>query len=137
MNENEQAQPQEEVAEPVLTGPHNADQEKIDEQVQADAAEVEEISKAADVAGDLVSWTKTPAGKDTVERLQNESRKAMNELFAVLHENPEIGRLVSVVARFEASVQMLRRFVEAEEDLDALLDELARKRPSSSASLAK
>lgn len=123
--------------EPELTGPHNAEQETIQEQEQVDAEEVKEINEAIDVTNDLLSWTKTPAGKDTIERLQNESRKAMNELFAVLHESPEIGRLISVVARFEASVQMLRRFVGAEEDLDTLLDELARKRPSASANLAK
>lgn len=123
--------------EPELTGPHNAEQEMMQEQEQVDAEEVKEINEAIDVTNDLLSWTKTPAGKDTIERLQNESRKAMNELFAVLHESPEIGRLISVVARFEASVQMLRRFVGAEEDLDTLLDELARKRPSASANLAK
>lgn len=123
--------------EPELTGPHNAEQETIQEQEQVDAEEVKEINEAIDVTNDLLSWTKTPAGKDTIERLQHESRKAMNELFAVLHESPEIGRLISVVARFEASVQMLRRFVGAEEDLDTLLDELARKRPSASANLAK
>jgi hypothetical protein len=53
----------------------------------------------------------------------------MNELFAVLHESPELGRLVSIVARFEASVQMLRRFIGADEDLDGLLKELLRRRP--------
>lgn len=119
-----------------LTGPHNAEQEVQTEQQQETEVQAEEISKAADVASDLVSWTKTPAGKDTIERLQTEVRKAMNELFAVLHEDPELGRLISVAARFEANVQMLRRFVGAEEDLDALLDELSRKRPSASGSLA-
>ena len=122
------SEPQE--IQPELTGPHNAEQEVQEEQQQVEDTEVEELNKAIDVTSDLLSWTKTPAGKDTVERLQTESRKAMNELFAVLHESPEIGRLVSVVARFEASVQMLRRFVGADEDLDTLLDELARKRPS-------
>ncbi len=136
MNENEQEQPQQE-AEPVLTGPHNAEQEANQEKEEADAAEVEEINHAIDVANDLVSWSKTPAGKDTIDRLQNESRKAMNELFAVLHENPELGKLISVVARFEASVQMLRRFIGADEDLDVLLNELARKRPSASAEASK
>jgi hypothetical protein len=61
----------------------------------------------------------------------------MNELFAVLHDSPELGKLISVVARFEASVQMLRRFIGADEDLDTLLDELARKRPSAAAKVAK
>ena len=100
-------------------------------------AEVKEINQAIDVASDLVSWSKTPAGKDTIERLQNESRKAMNELFAVLHDSPELGKLISVVARFEASVQMLRRFIGANEDLDTLLDELARKRPSAASEATK
>jgi|SRR3989338_3852013 len=131
------SEPQETQPEPDLTGPHNAQQEVEQENQQADDAEVEELNKAIDVSADLVSWSKTPAGKDTIERLQNESRKAMNELFAVLHENPEIGRLVSIVARFEASVQMLRRFVGADEDMDTLLNELARKRPSAAADLAK
>ena len=89
--------------EEVLTGPHNAETEVAQEQQAAEEAEVEEISQAIDVASDLVSWTKTPAGKDTMERLQNEARKAMNELFAVLHENPELGRIIAVVARFEAA----------------------------------
>ena len=130
------SEPQEE-KQPDLTGPHNAQQEVDDTQQKADEADVEELNKAIDVTNDLVSWSKTPAGKDTIDRLQNESRKAMNELFAVLHESPELGKLVSVIARFEASVQMLRRFIGADEDLDILLNELAKKRPSASADLAK
>lgn len=132
MNEN-QTQTTEPAKETELTGPHNAAKEAEQEQVQADEAEVKELNKAIDVAGDLVSWSRTPAGKDTIERLQNESRKAMNELFTMLHQNPEMGRLISAIARFEASVQMLRRFIGADEDLDVLLNELARKRPSAAA----
>lgn len=113
-----------------LTGPHNAVQEAEQSKQVVDDAEVADLNKAIDVAGNLVSWSKTPAGKDTIDRLQNESRKAMNELFTLLHQNPELGRLISAIARFEASVQMLRRFVGADEDLDVLLNELARKRPS-------
>jgi hypothetical protein len=123
--------------EPELTGPHNADQEVDPEKQAAEEAEIEELNDAIDVTSDLVSWSKTPAGKDTIERLQTESRKAMNELFAVLHDSPELGKLISVVARFEASVQMLRRFIGADEDLDTLLDELARKRPSAAAKVTK
>ncbi len=123
--------------EPILTGPHDAAQEADSEQQVAEEAEIEELNDAIDVAGDLVSWSKTPAGKDTFERLQNESRKAMNELFTMLHQNPEMGRLISAIARFEASVQMLRRFIGADEDLDVLLNELARKRPSAAAKVAE
>lgn len=130
MNENE-TQP-----EPILTGPHNAAAEAEQEQ-PADQAEVEEINKAIEVATDIVSWSKTPAGKDTIERLQSESRKAMNELFTMLHQSPEMGRLISAIARFEASVQMLRRFIGADEDLDVLLDELSKRRPSAAADEAK
>lgn len=133
MNE-EQTQTAEPAKETELTGPHNAAKEAEQEQLQADEPEVKELNKAIDVAGDLVSWSRTPAGKDTIERLQNESRKAMNELFTMLHQNPEMGRLISAIARFEASVQMLRRFIGADEDLDVLLNELARKRPSAAAS---
>ena len=118
----------EEQTESQLTGPHDVQENPVTEQVQAEEAEIKQLNDAIDVASDLVSWSKTPAGKDTIERLQNESRKAMNELFAVLHESPELGRLISVVARFEASVQMLRRFIGADEDLDTLLNELIRKR---------
>lgn len=131
MNENE-TQP-----EPILTGPHDAAQETDQEQQQAEEAEIKEINDAIDVSQDLVSWSRTPAGKDTIERLQNESRKAMNELFTMLHQNPEMGRLISAIARFEASVQMLRRFIGADEDLDILLNELARKRPSAAAKVAE
>ena len=113
-----------------LSGPHNAIQEAEQAKQVVDDAEVADLNKAIDVAGNLVSWSKTPAGKDTIDRLQNESRKAMNELFTLLHQNPELGRLISAIARFEASVQMLRRFVGADEDLDVLLNELARKRPT-------
>ena len=120
-----------------LTGPHDAAQEVDQEKQQAEEAEVEELNKAIDVSQDIISWSRTPAGKDTIDRLQNESRKAMNELFAVLHDSPELGKLVSVIARFEASVQMLRRFIGADEDLDILLNELARKRPSTSADSVK
>ena len=126
-----------EEAQPDLTGPHDAGQEAEQAQQEADEAEVAELNDAIDISHDLVSWSKTPAGKDTIDRLQNESRKAMNELFAALHENPEIGRLVAIVARFEASVQMLRRFIGADEDLDVLLNELARKRPSAAADATK
>lgn len=133
MNE-EQTTAAEPAKEAELTGPHNSAKEAEQEQVQADESEVKELNKAIDVAGDLVSWSRTPAGKDTIERLQNESRKAMNELFTMLHQNPEMGRLISAIARFEASVQMLRRFIGADEDLDVLLNELARKRPSAAAS---
>ncbi len=125
------SEPQE--TQPDLTGPHDADQEVDPEKQAAEEAEVEELNDAIDVTSDLVSWSKTPAGKDTIERLQTESRKAMNELFAVLHDSPELGKLISVIARFEASVQMLRRFIGADEDLDVLLNELARKRPSAAA----
>lgn len=121
----------------VLTGPHNAQVEATAEQKAVDETEVKELNQAIDVASDIVSWSKTPAGKDTIERLQNESRKAMNELFAVLHDSPELGKLISVVARFEASVQMLRRFIGANEDLDTLLNELARKRPSAASETIK
>ncbi len=126
-----------EEAQPDLTGPHDAEQEVDIEKQEADEADVEQLNKAIDVSHDLVSWSKTPAGKDTIERLQTESRKAMNELFAVLHDSPELGKLISVIARFEASVQMLRRFIGADEDLDVLLNELARKRPSAAADAAK
>ena len=126
-----------EETQPELTGPHNAVEETSVEQKEIDEAEVKELSEAIDVANDLVSWSKTPAGKDTIDRLQNESRKAMNELFAVLHDSPELGKLISVVARFEASVQMLRRFIGADEDLDTLLDELARKRPSAASKVVR
>lgn len=126
-----------EETQPELTGPHNAVEEANVEQKEVDEAEVKELSEAIDVASDLVSWSKTPAGKDTIDRLQNESRKAMNELFAVLHDSPELGKLISVVARFEASVQMLRRFIGADEDLDTLLDELARKRPSAASKVVQ
>lgn len=126
-----------EETQPELTGPHNAVEEASVEQKEVDEAEVKELSEAIDVANDLVSWSKTPAGKDTIDRLQNESRKAMNELFAVLHDSPELGKLISVVARFEASVQMLRRFIGADEDLDTLLDELARKRPSAASKVVQ
>ena len=125
------SEPQE--TQPDLTGPHDADQEIDPEKQAAEEAEVEELNDAIDVTSDLVSWSKTPAGKDTIERLQTESRKAMNELFSVLHDSPELGKLISVIARFEASVQMLRRFIGADEDLDVLLNELARKRPSAAA----
>lgn len=120
-----------------LTGPHDAGQEVDPEKQAAEEAQVEELNDAIDVTSDLVSWSKTPAGKDTIERLQTESRKAMNELFAVLHDSPELGKLISVIARFEASVQMLRRFIGADEDLDVLLNELARKRPSAAAKVAE
>jgi hypothetical protein len=122
---------------PDLTGPHDAAQEVDPEKLKAEEVEIEQLNDAIDVTNDLVSWSKTPAGKDTIERLQNESRKAMNELFSVLHDSPELGKLISVIARFEASVQMLRRFIGADEDLDVLLNELARKRPSAAAKVAE
>ena len=73
-----------------LTGPHNAIQDAEQAKPVADDAEVADLNKAIDVAGNIVSWSKTPAGKDTIDRLQNESRKAMNELFTLLHQNPEL-----------------------------------------------
>ena len=126
-----------EEAQPDLTGPHNAEIETDQAEKEVEEAEVAQLNQAIDVSHDLVSWSKTPAGKDTIERLQTESRKAMNELFAVLHDSPELGKLISVIARFEVSVQMLRRFIGADEDLDVLLNELARRRPSAAADATK
>ena len=123
--------------ESVLTGPHNSAQEQDQEKDTQDDEEVEELNKAIDVSQDLVSWARTPAGKDTIERLQNEARKSMNELFAILHESPEPGKIISAVARFEAAIQMSRRFTGADDDLNTLLAELSRKRPSVSGDLAK
>lgn len=122
----------------VLTGPH---EQMPDERAEAakkqEDEEVDQLNKAIDVAEDLLSWSRTPAGKDTVDRLQKESHKAMNELFAVLHESPELGKIISAVARFEASIQMLRRFTGAKEDLDTLIAELTLKRPSAASEAAK
>ena len=109
----------------ILTGPHERED---DTKSSSEDEEIKEINKAIDVASDLASWTKTPAGKDTIERLQNEARKAMNELFSLIHDNPDLGRLISSVARFEAAVQMMRRFTGSEDDLQDLLDTLAKKR---------
>lgn len=120
----------------ILTGPHDGGSETSATN-EDDTEEIDELNKAIDVSQDLVSWSRTPAGKDTIDRLQNEGRKAMNELFSVLHESPELGKLISAVARFEAAIQMSRRFTGAEDDLDALLAELSRKRPSVSADVAK
>lgn len=112
--------------------------ESRDEAAQkTDDAEVDQLNKAIDIAEDLLSWSKTPAGRDTVDRLQKESHKAMNELFAILHESPELGKLISAVARFEAAIQMLRRFTGASEDLDTLIAELTLKRPSAAAEAMK
>lgn len=121
----------------VLTGPHNEGQERAEESKKQEDAEVEQLNKAIDVAGDLVAWTKTPAGKDTVDRLQRESHKAMNDLFRVLHEEPELGKLISAAALFESSITMLRRFTGAEEDLDTLMAELTLKRPSAASEAMK
>lgn len=124
--------------EPILTGPHQEMPESRDEAAQkTDDAEVDQLNKAIDIAEDLLSWSKTPAGRDTVDRLQKESHKAMNELFAILHESPELGKLISAVARFEAAIQMLRRFTGASEDLDTLIAELTLKRPSAAAEAMK
>ncbi len=111
-----------------LTGPHQAGKETKSEQVEDE--EVVELNTAIDVSQDLVLWTKTPAGKDTVDRLQKEARKALQELFSILHEDPTLHKLISATARFESAIQMARRFVGAEDDLDLLLNELSRKQPS-------
>lgn len=122
----------------ILTGPHEEQKDVVDEAAKkAEDAEVDDLNKAIDVASDLLSWSKTPSGRDTVDRLQKESHKAMNELFAILHESPELGKIISAVARFEASIQMLRRFTGAEEDLDTLLAELTLKRPSAASEAMK
>ena len=121
----------------ILTGPHNEKQERDEEVNKADEQEVEQLNKAIDVAGDLVAWTKTPSGKDTVDRLQRESHKAMNDLFRVLHEEPELGKLIAAAALFESSITMLRRFTGAEEDLDTLMAELTLKRPTAASEAMK
>jgi membrane-bound lytic murein transglycosylase len=121
---------------PILTGPHDSLNES-DQKEAKDDEEITELNNAIDVSQDMVSWARTPAGQDTINRLRNEARKSLNELFSVLHENPELGKLISAVARFEAAIQMTRRFTGAEDDLDTLLSELSRKRPSVTAELAK
>ena len=121
---------------PILTGPHESSSES-DKKETKDDEEITELNNAIDVSQDMVSWARTPAGQDTINRLRNEARKSLNELFSVLHENPELGKLISAVARFEAAIQMTRRFTGAEDDLDTLLSELSRKRPSVTGELAK
>lgn len=121
----------------ILTGPHNEKQEREEELKKQDDQEVEQLNKAIDVAGDLVAWTKTPAGRDTVDRLQRESHKAMNDLFRVIHEEPELGKLIAAVALFESSITMLRRFTGAQDDLDTLMSELTLKRPSAASEAMK
>ena len=121
---------------PILTGPHESLSE-LDQRETNDDEEITELNNAIDVSQDMVSWARTPAGQDTINRLRNEARKSLNELFSVLHENPELGKLISAVARFEAAIQMTRRFTGAEDDLDTLLSELSRKRPSATGELAK
>ena len=120
---------------PILTGPHESLSES--DQKETNDEEITELNNAIDVSQDMVSWARTPAGQDTINRLRNEARKSLNELFSVLHENPELGKLISAVARFEAAIQMTRRFTGAEDDLDTLLSELSRKRPSVTGELAK
>jgi membrane-bound lytic murein transglycosylase len=120
---------------PILTGPHESLSES--DQKETNDEEITELNNAIDVSQDMVSWARTPAGQDTINRLRNEARKSLNELFSVLHENPELGKLISAVARFEAAIQMTRRFTGAEDDLDTLLSELSRKRPSATGELAK
>ena len=120
---------------PILTGPHESLNES--DQKETNDEEITELNNAIDVSQDMVSWARTPAGQDTINRLRNEARKSLNELFSVLHENPELGKLISAVARFEAAIQMTRRFTGAEDDLDTLLSELSRKRPSATGELAK
>ena len=120
---------------PILTGPHESSSES--DQKETNDEEITELNNAIDVSQDMVSWARTPAGQDTINRLRNEARKSLNELFSVLHENPELGKLISAVARFEAAIQMTRRFTGAEDDLDTLLSELSRKRPSATGELAK
>ena len=120
----------------ILTGPHDSLNE-ADHKETKDDEEIAELNNAIDVSQDMVSWARTPAGQDTINRLRNEARKSLNELFSVLHENPELGKLISAVARFEAAIQMTRRFTGAEDDLDTLLSELSRKRPSVTGELAK
>ncbi len=120
---------------PILTGPHESLSES--DQKETNNEEITELNNAIDVSQDMVSWARTPAGQDTINRLRNEARKSLNELFSVLHENPELGKLISAVARFEAAIQMTRRFTGAEDDLDTLLSELSRKRPSATGELAK
>jgi hypothetical protein len=121
----------------ILTGPHNENQEREEELKKQDDQEVDQLNKAIDVAGDLVAWTKTPAGRDTVDRLQRESHKAMNDLFRVIHEEPELGKLIAAVALFESSITMLRRFTGAQDDLDTLMSELTLKRPSAASEAMK
>ena len=121
---------------PILTGPHESLSE-LDQRETNDDEEITELNNAIDVSQDMVSWARTPAGQDTINRLRNEARKSLNELFSVLHENPELGKLISAVARFEAAIQMTRRFTGAEDDLDTLLSELSRKRPSATGELTK
>src|ERR1700749_621932 len=92
-----------------LTGPHNAAKETEQETEAAQEEQVADLKHDIDITQGLVSWTKTPAGRDTISKLRHEARKAMNEMFSVLHENPELAKMISVVARFEATVQMTKR----------------------------
>lgn len=80
----------------------------------------EDLQKDLDIARDLVGWTKTKAGSDTILKLNLEVRKGLNNLFKIAEEKPELGSLLSGIMNVKSSIQMLKRFASAEEDYDYL-----------------
>lgn len=84
------------------------------------------ISDDLDLAEELAYFINTPAGKSTVAKLRSASMNALNEVFEVSRKG-ELPPLLGAVARLEQSIAMLRRFLGAKSDADALLELLKEK----------
>ena len=93
--------------------------------IEADP-EIVAISDDLDLADELAGFVNTPAGKNTVAKLRAVSLNTLNELFE-LSRKAELQPLLGCIARLEQNIAMLRRFMGAKSDADALLDLLREK----------
>lgn len=84
------------------------------------------ISDELDIADDLALFINTPSGQKVVAKLKGNAINGLTNLFE-LAKTAELGPLLSAIARLEQTITMLRRFLGAKSDADALLDLLKEK----------
>ena len=59
---------------------------------------------------DMIEWSKTPAGLETVDALEKNVYRAVNHLFALAQTDPDVNKLLSTIHNLHAMSGMLDRF---------------------------
>lgn len=96
----------------------------------ANDKDIESLAEELDLSEAVAIFADTPAGKATVVKLRHDVYQTINELFEA-SRNPDLPKMLGIVARLEANIQMLTKFVGAkwtsQELLEILQDTLKKK----------